>query len=809
MDLPNLLKNLKSQPEDIERFIAIEISPSAIKTAVWYVLGSSTKVETTGSIQSWESDDTQDLIQAIDTSLSAALSGIEPEPNQVIFGLPETWVGETDIATNKKSILKDICKSLGLKPVGFVVTTEAIIHHLHETEGGPPSAILIKIEADQVIVSIIRQGTLEGAQVVGRSTTLSADVEEGIARFSQTDDIPSRMIIYDSKENIEEIKQELISYDWESRLPFLHFPKIESLTKDTSIRAVAIAGGAEVAQSLGLIDDKESAPTKATAAAAASAAAAAVDQPDEKESVSDAADGEEPTPDETESDDQPEDEESPPDLASEFGFTTIEVKAEDDKEDKKDTPADDKPDTPTPTPPKKTQSPKEPPTPKQEELIPVDKKTLEPTQTDEPKDQIKPKKKLALFTGFASIKSKFKKPKIKLSKTGPTKKRLKFPPLLLIGGIILAAIVVLGGIGYWYLPKATVTVYIKPKAINKEVTFELDTTITEPDLENNRIPATVETVTATGTAQTPTTGSKTVGDAATGQVAVYNRTTSEKTLSAGTELKSGSLVFTIDSDVSIASASTSENDDFTVTIQPAKSEVSATAKSIGDQYNLSVDTQFNVANFSSDSFIAKAVTDFTGGSSREIQAVSASDVELLEDDLIKQLRAQTSEELKTKSNSEKGVVFSEEYEVEEEEYSSQIGDEADSVSLTMTITQTAYIYDLKDVSLIAQNALLDEIPDDYTLIAEETNVEVIETQINEDDTATVTSKITLKLMPIIDTQKIGQNIQGKYPPITEGYFKTLPNFVRTETSITPALPARLNTFPRMVENITVEIKTAE
>ena len=72
----------------------------------------------------------------------------------------------------------------------------------------------------------------------------------------------------------------------------------------------------------------------------------------------------------------------------------------------------------------------------------------------------------------------------------------------------------------------------------------------------------------------------------------------------------------------------------------------------------------------------------------------------------------------------------------------------------MTINQTAYQYNLKDVSLIAQNALLEEIPKDYTMIAEKTTVEVTETEIKEDDSAVVTSKITIKLMPIIDTSKI-------------------------------------------------------
>jgi hypothetical protein len=102
--------------------------------------------------------------------------------------------------------------------------------------------------------------------------------------------------------------------------------------------------------------------------------------------------------------------------------------------------------------------------------------------------------------------------------------------------------------------------------------------------------------------------------------------------------------------------------------------------------------------------------------------------------------------------------------------------------------------------------MLESIPDGYILQSDQTQVEAIESKVLENDIATVTSKTTLTLIPMIDTQEVARNIQGKYPPVTQNYFKTLPNFVRTETTITPALPSRLNTFPHKLENITIEVK---
>lgn len=813
MDLPNLLNKLKTHQEEIKRFIAIEISPTVVKSAVWYVHGHTTRVETTGSIQSWETEETDDLIQAIDASLSSALSGIEPEPNQVIFGLPETWVGEDAIAQNKKPVLKSICTALGLKPVGFVVSTEAIIHFIRETEGGPPSAILIKVENDQVVVSIIHLGVLEGAQVVGRSGDICADVEEGLARFPKKDDIPSRMIIYDSKENIEELKQQLISYDWQSKLPFLHFPKIESLAKDISIKAIAIAGGAEVAQSLGLVDQSDKKEVEVSDLEKDIKAEKDPSPIVDKDLIQEKNKIEE----ESIADD------SPPDMASEFGFTTIEVKPDTKLKQKESTAREKGIDAKTttlnaPTPPTQTKDKleeKKDDTKKVDldegsaktlELIPVDKSTLKKDSKPQQKDRINESSQTEKISIIDKIKKIFKKPKIKLPQI-KTPSKLKIPSLIIIGLILLSLFIVAGGIAYWVLPTATVTVFVKPNEISKELTFSLDSSLSELDLEKSIIPATVETVTATGNNQTPTTGAKTVGDRATGTVAIYNRTSSPKTLSAGTNLAYENLIFTLNEDVNIASASSTENADFSITVQPSKTEATVTAIDIGSQYNLSVDTQFSVANFSSESFIAKAVTDFTGGSSREIQAVSQSDIDLLKEDLINQLRQQTTDELKAKSNHNKDVIFTDDYEISDQSYSADVGDEADSINLEMTVTQTAYQYQITDISLIAQKVMLENIPDGFALQADATVVEVLETNIDEDDSITIKAKTTLKLMPIIDTQQIARTIQGKYPPLTESYFKSLPNFVRTETQITPALPSRLNTFPRKVENIQVEVKS--
>ena len=251
MELKNLLTKFKSKEETPEHFFALELSEDSVKSAVWTVLNGHTKVVKIGSVQAWDGQDKDKLLTAADQSISSATDNLIPEPTGIIFGLPETWLDKEDINQEKKSLLKFICQELDLKPLGFVVTDTAVIQYLKIEEGTPPSAIFIQLHSSEINLSLVKLGKVIGSQIVGRSGDLSQDVEEGLSRFKDIDTLPARMLLYDDKSDFEEDKQQLISYDWEEKLPFIHFPKVEALPQEASIKAVALAGGSEVAKSLG------------------------------------------------------------------------------------------------------------------------------------------------------------------------------------------------------------------------------------------------------------------------------------------------------------------------------------------------------------------------------------------------------------------------------------------------------------------------------------------------------------------------------------------------------------------------------
>lgn len=241
-------------PEDI--FLALEIDNEKVNSSLWQVITGEPEVLKLGSLEEWQESSPESLLLSTDASVSKALENVSQEPKGVIFGLPETWVRDDQILPSYKEQLRLICEKLSLKPLGFVVTTEALLQYLRKEEGLPLSAIFVKVEESEVVVSLVKLGKIKGTKRVGRSDDLGADTEEALVRFGEVGALPSRILLFDGLLDFEEARQQLISFSWQN-LNFLHLPKVDVLESRTTIKAIAIAGGKEVAKSLGFnIKDK-------------------------------------------------------------------------------------------------------------------------------------------------------------------------------------------------------------------------------------------------------------------------------------------------------------------------------------------------------------------------------------------------------------------------------------------------------------------------------------------------------------------------------------------------------------------------
>lgn len=787
MAFKTILSRLTSNKETKkETFLALEISPEAIKSVVWTVDEGETMVLKMGSVEEWEEDDKNSLITAVDASITNAIETIDPEPNKVIFGLPEGWVEDSQIAEGKKGLLKDLCSKLALQPLGFVVTLEALITFLRIQKGTPINAIFINLSETQIIVSLVHLGKIKGSEMVGRSEDLAADVREGLARFGDLTDLPSLMVLFNGIADFEEAKQQLISFDWPQHLPFLHFPKIEDLEQLISVKAIAIAGGAEVAKSLGFeikeIEDKKIAPEieKETEDTEEKETSPILQQNSVSLEVSEL----------TAADfgfiqDKDITKEKVSTFAKASTFTKVSVDEAADKEQVDESLAVGR------------------------QVDEVDKvssfSTKEADTEDKEKvEEEKEKEKEPLLTKFKKIidhlfffrKVSFKIPELSFKKV---------PLLIILAFLFIILVGIGGGLFFWYVPKATVTLYLKPKILEKELQITVDPTFTDIDQNKGIIPGSLKEVEVEGDKTKETTGEKLVGDKAKGKVIIYNKTDVAKNFSAGTVLIGpDKLTFTLGDSVTIASESAQAEG-----VTYGKLEANITASSIGTESNLPAQTQFSFKEYPTSLYSAKTDNGLSGGTSRQIRAVAKSDQTTLLDDLTLELALQAKEQLSSQLTSAQEVLGKEaKTEVVSKKFSTEVDEEADDLNLKLKIKFTFLVYQKDKLDQLIAKTVANDIPESFVLDPQTTTIETKEIEVKKDK-AVFKAIIKVNLLPKVNVEEIKNNLKGRYPEIVRSYLESLPNFSQADIKITPKLPAKLSSLPRLTKNINVVVKIME
>ncbi|MFZ2199970.1 MAG: hypothetical protein WAV40_04235 [Microgenomates group bacterium] len=730
MELGNFLGKLKGQTkEPAEKFLALILTDEVVQASVWSVVNEATEILAIGTPVEWDGDTgtTSELITAVDATISSATEGEKDEPSKVILGIPNSWIDKGGVLGVKKDFIVKIRKELDLETIGYVVITDSVLSYLKMQEGTPTTSILIQVSRDELAILLVRLGHIEAIETIGRSDDVVEDVAEGVARFKVLDNLPSRIILFNSMHNLDDIIQNLLSTDWPKQFNFLHTPKIEALPKDVAIRALSVAGGSEVAKSLGF-----------------SVAATTITNPELNQETS-------PVKEES---NLIEVDESDYLSAEEIGFTQ--------------------------------------PLKEVEKVDFIDPDDEPPIVAPEPKVE-KPK-----FVAPKITIPRFKLPTLKFALPHFNSLWIMIASgTLLFTGFILYLI--------YFLPKADITVSVIPKNLDQTIELTLSTQDSGVDYANAIVPAEVTTVSESGEKIAETTGKKTIGNPAKGDITIYNRTSTVKTLAKGVTLSAGSLKFTLDSETMVASGSSSND-------YVGKSTGNITASSIGEDSNLAAGTELTIASFGKDSYVAKNDAALTGGTSEEIQVVGKDD----QKSLAKELTAELLEKLKSSSLDSSspgiGIYLIEDSSVAEDVvYSAKTGESAKSLKLTMSIKATLLKYKTDEVTNLVNAAIDSEVPAGYVRAGLPSTVDLTASSISEDETKVKgTAKVQVALLPVIDSPKIISSIKGKNPSALESILSTsIPGYQSAVVSFTPkALPARLKSIPRITPHIKLVIMPA-
>ncbi len=775
MGFSNLLTKKK---ENIESYFALEITHDLVKAAIWSVNDGVVSIVNIGEVIHVENDEPQGLLDAVDMALETANDELDQEPDKIVFGLPEHWVDDEGIISSKKKILKFLCDQLELKPLGYVVTLEAIVTFLKTQQGTPPTSIFVRLSKKQLLISLVQLGKIVKQTVIERQGDIAVEFKKGLIQFDDIKQFPARIILYNGQSDYEETKQKLLEVSWEDEFPFLHTPKIDSLSYQTSVEAVAIAGGREAAISLGF--ELNNSNSKKTS--------------------------------EIKND-----------------ITQDKNKEADINLDKKITEANDLSVIKNKLPEGFSVA--------NHDLNVKQNEVVESKVNHKNNLVVDNTRRKALFnlkkiTSLINYLKRNKKGDINqknIENSGRivykdrqdvSRNKRSFKKSTRIILLILITFIFIGLIyGAWWayinIPKSEIVLTITPQKIDKKINILASTEINQIDFDKNIVPILEKEISVKGNEQILTTGEKLIGDKASGTITIYNKTDKVKNFGKGTILIGpGKLRFILTEDVLVASKSAVQTDGGE-NIVFGKANANIEAGAIGEDYNLGDDGEFTFKDFSTDVYSAKIATTISGGKSTSLKVVSQEDIDLLKETIKARLENEAKQKLE-QSSSGAQIILGDLFEttVINEKYSNEVGDESESVSAELEIKLIAKVIDKDMLDTVVMRSMIDSIPENYNLSSSglNTKINVVFDNQNKKDKQTdisiykVEVAVTASLIPKINFADIKKNIAGKYPDVVTDYFKSLPQVVHTTISIDPALPKQIATIPRKEENISIKIK---
>ncbi len=693
--------NIFKRSQHKKPYFLIALNDEVIQAAFWSLKGKKIKTDSLSKVK--EYDDLDDAVKKTDEALQE-LGSKANKVHKTVYALEDSWLVSNNIHPQKKKFLKQLSEDLVLKPVGYVVITDALTQHVIDNYK-TSNVLNLYLQADDIKSFFIKEEKVINEQVIKDSSDLVNDLKKVIIKTIKStgeNTVPQIINLASLSHSDHQLKliiEQITNLNWNKNLSESQVPEFNVIKQDELSEIVTIQGGKEVIKTY---------------------------FPQLKKKIDDAGSQEiENTKDEVE-DQQSEqsiDEETPikPTKKTKFNiFSRFFKKKSKDSEI----------------------------TQQQEDLT----EEFKPTDLDIKEKKVNPKK--IIFLGSC---------------------------IGLISLIVIAAV-------YLYMTyQVNIKLFLNRKTINTDAQIYLNPEIEESDPENLILKAQLVEKEIKKSKTSSTTGTKTVGEKAKGKVKILNKTDHIKVFDEGTQLSDGELVFVLDDEVRVASASTEPNPETDGEIvEYGKKEVNITAADIGEESNIKKGTDLRVSSYDSDSYEAEVVEDLTGGTSEELQIVSKEDQENLIADCRKEALDDAKQQFEQDSGNGEYFFFTGDLVLEETKFDYEIGDEADMLALDLTATAKAVSYKSSDLIPLAKAALAEKIPDGYEFYEEEPE---IMSQPGEEasDSAVVVldANISARVKPKVEEQDWSSELMGKTTHQAINDFKGKNEFSNVEINLEP------------------------
>lgn len=398
---------------------------------------------------------------------------------------------------------------------------------------------------------------------------------------------------------------------------------------------------------------------------------------------------------------------------------------------------------------------------------------------------------------------KAKKPKSSTTKI-PNFDKFRKKTFIIIGVVIL--LIVAWYLAVFVMPTATIVINTDNENVASTFEFTANTTSSSVDIGDKSVPAELANVDKQDSQSSPATGTKDVGTKAKGTVTIRNCTDAPVTIKAGTGVSSNNKTFITQSALALGSG----NFDSGSNCKSSGSHVGAVqviAGENGDDYNLASGSSYSVAGFNSS--VAGTGTAMTGGSSKTITVVTASDANTAKDKL--DTKDDTIKADLAKSLEDKGYYpLQSTYNKSNEKttISPEVGQEGSEVKVSYSATFTMLGVKKDDLRKIIEDNIKDQVDTDKQAIQND-GIDSATYEVLSDpssDEVTISYDGQVEVGPDINIDELKTAVAGQKKGDTENIIRDLPSVVDVNVKYSPFW---VNKTPKNISKIKIEFSATQ
>ncbi|EKD49563.1 MAG: hypothetical protein ACD_63C00106G0002 [uncultured bacterium] len=281
--------------------------------------------------------------------------------------------------------------------------------------------------------------------------------------------------------------------------------------------------------------------------------------------------------------------------------------------------------------------------------------------------------------------------------------------------MVLVVLVGVAGYVYFYLPKATVTLFLKTDKISNDAKIMVKRDAESYDKASNIIHGEIYEVEKEGTKKRETSGKKQVGLKAQGTITIYNnyQTTPRTIVKSRFQAPEGKIFWSM-KDVTLPGYTDTGGGNKV----PGIVTVSVEAEKPGEEYNIGA-AKFILPALDptlQKDIYAESSTAMVGGKSEEVRVVSGDDLKKVEEELARELAEKVVSDFLSKDR----IIFSDGCKIETLDYSPSKAkeEEAADFELKLKLKFTFLSFKEDDVKKVSQDDIREVVPSDKFLIKE-------------------------------------------------------------------------------------------